>query len=730
MIKRFYPILILPSLFLILFALPLSAAANDMLQFRAGNHIIGFAQDKAYLAGMDHALTVQFLGAKGAVPVSDKDLSAKTTGKMAQPLGRVTYQNLWNGINLTYDTAKNGITESTYHITPGADVSDIRLKYNVPVEKQKDGSLKLKFSTGHMIESAPIAWQDIDGKRIPVKIAFKVSNGEIGFNVGSYDGNHPLTIDPTYSWHAFFGSGSADGSFGIAIDGGGNIYVTGFSNDCWPPSNPPYYCMGHSGGVSDIVIMKLGSSGNLQWRKFYGSGNGSIGETGYGIAVDSNDNVYVTGYSLGSWGSPTRAHSGNRDIVVIKLDSSGVYQWHTFLGSGYNDIGYGIAIDGSDNVYVTGSSSATWGTPLNTYNGGDDIVILRLNSSNGSLVWHAFIGTETSDVGTAVATDSSGNIYITGYSDACWGPTADLCHSHNGGYDIFVLKLNSEGDYQWRKFFGSASDDFGAAIAVSGSYVYVTGHSSAAWGSPLHGYKGNDDIVILKLHNEDGDLLWHTFYGSATHDYGYGIALDAVGNIYVTGKSDACWGNTLPVPCTAHNGANDIFILKLNSEGAKQWRNFYGSSAYDEGYGIAADSSGNVYVAGRSDATWGDPNRDYSGSSDIVVLKVVPSVCSAHPFAIKRTTGFTTTTTYYSTFTDAYAAANCGNPYLPGCSSVLMQANEFSGNFSLTENKSVKLGGGYYECYFWPNNSYTTFSGSLTIGASSQAVKIDRLIIK
>jgi hypothetical protein len=211
-----------------------AAAGDGMLQFRASGHIIGFAPGKAYLAALDHALSVEFLGGRGVMPKGNGDLQAKDSSSGAQSLGKVFYENLWDGISLTYEATKDGITESTYHLAPCADVAKIRLKYNSPVEMQKDGSLEFRFDEGRLTESAPIAWQEIEGRRIPVEVAFRVSGDEVGFSVGKYDHDRPLVIDPTYSWHTFYGAGGGTTyGTGIAVDSNGNVYVTGYSSSSW-----------------------------------------------------------------------------------------------------------------------------------------------------------------------------------------------------------------------------------------------------------------------------------------------------------------------------------------------------------------------------------------------------------------------------------------------------------------------------------------------------------------
>jgi len=147
------------------------------------------------------------------------------------------------------------------------------------------------------------------------------------------------------------------------------------------------------------VVIKLNSAGAYQWHTFYGVSTAN--DIAYGIAVDSSANVYVAGISVATWNgpgnvSPLNAHAGSVDIVVVKLSSAGAYQWHTFYGSTSVDYAYGIALDSNANVYVAGSSQATWNgpgsvAPLNAYADGVDIVAVKLSSA-GAYQWHTFYG--------------------------------------------------------------------------------------------------------------------------------------------------------------------------------------------------------------------------------------------------------------------------------------------------------------------------------------------------
>ena len=220
-------------------------------QFTASGHVLGFQPDGVYVVGSDHMLKVTFAGASGVAPVADQPPSSDG---LAQPLGQVTYPHLWEGISLTYQQVTGGIAESSYLLDPGATVDQIRLRYNVPVQVDAGGKLLFGFETGRMSESAPVAWQEIAGQRVPVAVSFRLlAEREVSFALGEYDAAYPLMIDPTLQWHTFMGSSDWDFGYGIALDGSGNVYVAGESGATWgSPVNP------HAGGRwSDAFAAKL-----------------------------------------------------------------------------------------------------------------------------------------------------------------------------------------------------------------------------------------------------------------------------------------------------------------------------------------------------------------------------------------------------------------------------------------------------------------------------------------
>jgi len=310
---------------------------HGLLQRTAAGHVLGFQPDSLAVVGGNHAYRVEFAGASPVAPVADA--SASAPGE-SEGLGRVSYPGLWPGITLFYDRTGDGIVRSTYLLEPGADAEHIRLRYNGPVHLEPDGSLRIAYATGLMRESAPVAWQDIDGRRIPVAVAFRLADNpaarpEVGFSLGSYNPAHPLTIDPVLQWNTFLGGTGNDYSFGMALDADGNIYVTGESGSPWPSPDP---VASFTAGESEAFVAKLDINGMLQWYTFLG---GSGNDYGADLALDGSGNIYVTGRSSFTWGeepnrpfTPDDVEDKGDDAFVAKLNTNGELQWNTFFGRG------------------------------------------------------------------------------------------------------------------------------------------------------------------------------------------------------------------------------------------------------------------------------------------------------------------------------------------------------------------------------------------------------------
>ena len=605
-----------------------TADGNTLMQFTSEGHVLGFGHSQVYVASSDHVLKVAFVGGRSVAPVSLE--GAEKDGAFPDAKDRpfsVSFPEVWAGVGVVYEKGSGSIVKSTYTVSAGASeraVEQIRLSYNRPVHTDENGNLVIGYPTGSIVEEAPVAWQEIDGARNPVRVAFTcLSENEVGFTVGDYDSRYALVIDPNLTWNTFLGGSGIDRGYGITMDSDGNVYVVGYSTATWG-TNPLRAFTTTNPATSDAFAAKLNSSGTLQWHTFLG---GSGNDRGYGITMDSDGNVYVVGYSTATWGTnPLRNYTDNTDAFAAKLDSDGAYTWHTFLGGSDDDRGRSVTsvtVNAIVTVYITGYSWDTWsgGTgdtqPVRDYTAGSDAFVAKLGS-DGAYTWHTFLGGEGDDYGYGITTDSVGNAYMVGYSTATWG--TNPLRNYTDNTDAFAAKLDSSGTLQWHTFLGGAGDDRGFGITTdSVGNAYVVGYSTATWGTnPLRPYSDNGDAFAAKL-NSSGTLQWHTFLGGDDEDSGSIVTVDSSNNVYVVGYSYATWGT----PLRNYTDNTDAFAAKLNSSGALQWNAFLGGSEFDYGNGVTVDSSNNVYVLGYSGATWGtNPLRAFSGNDDAFVAKI------------------------------------------------------------------------------------------------------------
>ena len=273
------------------------------------------------------------------------------------------------------------------------------------------------------------------------------------------------------------------------------------------------------------------------------------------------------------------------------------------LGTSSKDYGTSVTTDSSGNIYVTGYTEG--GLDGNTNSGESDIFLVKYNST-GTKQWTKQLGTPSEDTGHGVTTDSSGNIFVTGQT---WGGLDG--NTNSGGTDMFLVKYNSTGTKQWTKQLGTSSLDYGNGITSDSSgNIYVTGITSGGLdGNTIY---GKNDIFLVK-YNSSGTKQWTKQLGTSISEWGQDVTSDSSGNIYVTGGTEGGLdGNT-------NSGYYDIFLVKYNSSGTKQWTKQLGTSSNDIGRGVTTDSSGNIYVTGETRGNL-DGNTN-SGGKDIFLVK-------------------------------------------------------------------------------------------------------------
>lgn len=600
------------------------SSGETIQQFSAAGHVLGFRPSGAWIASGDHLLRIDFVGAEAIEPQSETQPAAD---RELQPLDRVVYRQLWPGISLVYESALDGVLKSSYLVDAGAEPNAIRLAYNRRPQIDASGALVFEFASGRMVESTPIAWQEVDGARVDVAVAYRqFPEGQIGFMLGDYDPRYDLTIDPVVHWNNFMGAASDDEVTGIVFSGNDQfVYITGKSDGPWVNAGTPK--LPHSGG-EDAFVAKLDPDGDLLWYTFLGCADD---DTAFDISKDGAENLYVIGESAGTWGSnPVRAHQGGYDAFFAKLDSNGNLLWHTFLGGSGQD--YGRSVDYHiANLVVTGFSGASWQNgatpPVRAFSGSYDAFVAKVNTASGAIEWNTFLGSSAADRGMGIAATTS-YVFVTGYSYGSWGSPYRAYTALN---DAFVAKLSISGGLSWNTFLGGAGNDYGRGIDLdSSANIYVVGYSSAAWqGSypPTRAYSGSTDAWAAEI-SSIGILQWNTFLGSALADSGYDIVVASSSQIYVVGKSDASWAS----PVVPHAGGSDAFAARLDGGGALTWNTFRGSARDDIGYAIALSGVGLTAIGGESDAEWGLPLRANAGFDGFVSKNAASGAMDWHTF--------------------------------------------------------------------------------------------------
>jgi Beta-propeller repeat len=598
---------------------------------------------------------------------------------------RVKYKDVYPGVNMIYRGHQRQL-EFDFIVAPGVDPKVIRLAFK---EAQNFyispiGELVLQTSVGEIRLHKPLVYQQKGEIKQEIVGRYVIrEKDQVGFELGPYDRNKAVVIDPVLSYSSYLGGSGDDLANGITVDSAGNIYVTGRSSS---PNFPTTAGAFQPAGIGDAFVTKLNpTSGALVYSTYLGGG--SLDE-GFGIAVDAAGNAYVTG-STSSDNFPTTvgsfqtAKAGGSSAFVAKLNSTGnALTYSTYLGGsdsfvhqgGGQNVSNAISVDSIGNAYITGSTDSNNFPTLNalqpTYNGGicgSDALfpclvafVTKLNSAGTSLVFSTYLGGSSTNgrggnVGRGIAVDFEGNVYVVGSTGSTTFPTANAVQAVlAGSSDVFVVKLNPSGNaFVYSTYLGGSKDDVGNSIAVDpSSNAYITGSTMSTdfpRANPLQPNKGDcnpgvftaacNDAFVAKLNSAGSALAYSTYLGGNNGDVGNSIAVDAAGNAYVTGQTfsrDFPTKNALQSSKRGDSSVSDAFITKLNAAGSALFYSTYlGGKGNESGSAIAVDFFGNAYVTGSTSSTnfptVNPVQADYRGGSfDAFVVKIsAPRIISA-----------------------------------------------------------------------------------------------------
>lgn len=339
------------------------------------------------------------------------------------------------------------------------------------------------------------------------------------------------------------------------------------------------------------------------------------------ITLDSGGNSYITGFTFSGTftttaGAVQTVFGGNGDAFIAKLDPSGsTLLFATYLGGNDFDLAAGIALDGSNNIVVSGFTLSTNFPVTNAFQsafgGGNDAFLTKLNPAGTQILYSTYLGGTRADSASAVALDSTGRAVIAGFTDSGNFPTTAGAFRtlFSGGGDAFVAKLDTTmvgpASLVYSTYLGGGAGDGANAIAVDSSdNAYITGATTSAnfpTATPIQmSYSGNTDAFVTKLNAAGSALVYSTFLGGGNQDIGNGIAVDSSNNAYVAGSTFSANFPVTPGVIQPTYGLNgDAFVTKVNAAGsANLYSTYLGGSDFDRALAIALDTAGNAYLTG------------------------------------------------------------------------------------------------------------------------------------
>jgi sugar lactone lactonase YvrE len=566
--------------------------------------------------------------------------NAAAWGEDVRHYGRVRYERVYPGVDVVF---YGNQTQLEYDIVlaPRADLGKVQLAFKGATGLSLDGrgDLIVHTRTGDVTQVKPVVYQDVAGVRRTLDGRYVVKGRDrVGFEVAGYDVGEALVIDPVLRYSSYLGGSGRDEAVAIALDAAGNIYVAGTTPGIdFPVSGGRPY----GGGFNDAFVTKLSADGSSLLYSTYLGGN--LEDRANALAVDAAGAAYVAGATRstdfpvvggvqGAWGGgsfcgDSFSNAECTDAFVTKLAPDGsslVYS--TYLGGNDGDRAYGIAVDGSGEAIVAGSTSSPnlptrnalfFYRSAGSFDGRTDGFLARLNAAGSALVFSTYYGGTRGDAAQAVALGPSGDIFLSGWTRSSNFPAvgalqgyAGTCSGWSDCYppDAFAARLAADGSsIRYSTFIGGVATERAAAVVVDGTGSATIGgltylSSDFPLVNPLQGPGGYFDGFLTKLTPDGNALVYSTYLGGTSADSITALALGPDGGLYATGT--AAYDFPSVNPLQPNTGFSNAFVTKLNAAGtALEFSTILGDPSgerWGQGGGIAVDAGGDVFIAGQT----------------------------------------------------------------------------------------------------------------------------------
>ena len=538
---------------------------------------------------------------------------------------KVMYKNLYSGIDVQW-YYQNHSLKYDYLLAPGVDYRSIQMEVKgfQSISVDPNGALRIYTPMGILSEDAPLVTQE--NRILPAR--WKVSGNVVSFEIDGINPALALIIDPAVRiWGTYYGASAIEQIRGGAADSREFMNVVGYTTTTTGTlfASTGAHQGTFGGSLQDAIIAQFDSTGQRVWGTYLG---GTQADEALACATDSQNNLYVTGYTRSST-TPTvfasiSAHQtthggGADDIFLIKFNANGVRLWGTFYGDQSEDDGHACAVDPNGNPFLVGFTRSTinistTGAHQTSHAGDGDVVIVKFDTA-GVRQWATYYGGPKVDRPYACAADHLGNIYVTGNTDSITnhsGISTVGSHQPNPGggtRDAFLLKMDGNGVRQWSTFYGGNTEDEGRACATDASgNVYLGGHTRSAIGIATPGahqttYYATRDAYVAKF-NAAGNRLWATYYGGGLGEWMGAMSTDAAENLFFAGSTTSTDSISTPgaFQTAKVSVQDDAFLVMMDSSGVRQWGTYHGDIEQDAAYACSITSSNHLYIAGTTQA--------------------------------------------------------------------------------------------------------------------------------
>jgi hypothetical protein len=504
-------------------------------------------------------LRLELAGGSQAIRAAGEQLLPSVTnyyhnrdGLTVPNYGSVRMSGVYPGVDMLWRSRAQEL-EYEFPVAAGADPRQIQLRFTGArrIGIDRGGNLVLDTNAGRLCHRRPVAWQEIDGRRVRVDARFRLAGASVTFQLGRYDHRQPLWIDPVLTYSSYVGGAGFDSGYAVALDTSGNIYMTGTTASVGFPSNGTLVSL-----YRDAFVTEFTASGSMVYTTILSGTGDSYGQA---IAIDSAGNVYVAGYTAapdfpatpGAWQT---LQGGGIDAFIAKLAPGGSVLWATYAGGAGNDYATGIAVGGAGNTYVSGYTSSSMNFPVTmgaaqpVYGGGPyDAFVINLNAAGSNAIYSTLLGGSGNDMAQSIVLYPTDSVCIAGYTESTNLPVVAALQSTPGGEgDALIGCLNPAGT-AWTTvtYLGGSGMDEAYALAIDATgYLYMVGATfSTDFPTTPNAFQaapaGSYDAFAVKLYPNATGVVYSTLLGGSGSDTAAAVAVASTGNIWIAGYTNS-----------------------------------------------------------------------------------------------------------------------------------------------------------------------------------------------